>query len=75
MKMKIYKYKGYKIIKSNMTTTVYRSLPGGSPHRFYQAYVPLYAIEGVKPAGQRPFLVSLKDAKEFINDFINDLGF
>ena len=71
MKMKIYKYKGYKIIKSDTTTTVYRNLPGGEPHRFYQAYVPLYAIEGVKPAGQRPFLVSLKDAKAFIND----LGF
>ena len=71
MKMKIYNYKGYKIIKSKMTTTVYRNLPGGSPHRFYQAHVPLYAIEGVKSAGQRPFLVSLKGAKEFIND----LGF
>ncbi len=71
MKMKIYNYKGYKIIKSEMTTTVHRKLPGGSPHRFYQAHVPLYAIEGIKSAGQRPFLVSLRGAKEFIND----LGF
>lgn len=71
MKMKIYNYKGYKIIKSEMTTTVYRKLPCGSPHRFYQAHVPLYAIEGIKSAGQRPFLVSLRGAKEFIND----LGF
>ncbi|MDD3970222.1 MAG: hypothetical protein PHI91_03495 [Candidatus Pacebacteria bacterium] len=69
--MKIYNYKGYKIIKSEMTTTVHRKLPGGSPHRFYQAHVPLYAIEGIKSAGQRPFLVSLRGAKEFIND----LGF
>lgn len=64
---KSYKYKGYIIKKSNTTTTVYRNLPGSS-NRYYQAIVHLYGIDGLKPAGRTPFIVSLQDAKKYINE-------
>jgi hypothetical protein len=63
-------YKGCTISRTNTTTTVRRRI--GNSLRTYEAYVPLYEVEGTvtKPHGRRPFLTSIMEAKEYISDEI-----
>jgi hypothetical protein len=68
---KLYAYKGCIISRSNATTEVRRST--GVFLHTYAAIVPLYAIEGAvtKAHGLRPFITSIRAAKEYISDALS----
>ena len=59
------KYKNHFIVKTNLTTSVHVRANFGS----YEKTVALYEIQGKaeKPASVRPFITSVKAAKEYIN--------
>ena len=63
-------YKQHEIIKTKQTTTLTFPKPFGKIGT-YQKIADLYEIKGQhkKEASKRPFLVSIKACKEFINDF------
>ena len=70
MSKKHYRYKDNDIIRTGSTTTVSIPMPGGSSGH-YEAVRNLYRIEGeevTKSAGKRPFITSIAEAKEYIND-------
>lgn len=60
--MKEYKYKGYTFYRTNTMTREYRA------HIHKHKTVPLYEIVGLKPCGMRPFLTSIQQCKDYINN-------
>ena len=67
------KYKKHDIIKTNTTTDIFRPRPFGRVGH-YKDVAYLYEIDGPivsKERGKRPFLTSIKKAKEFINEEID----
>jgi hypothetical protein len=65
-------YKKHTITKTNTTTDINRPMPFGRLGT-YKTTAYLYEIDGpliTKERGQYPFLTSIKQAKEFINDAI-----
>ena len=62
-----YKYKGYTFWKVHTTTEVILKAPNGNP---YTAIRNLYEIDGLKEAGKRPFLTSVAQCKEYINETV-----
>ena len=54
MENKVYKYRGFEFYKTNIV------------HVNSGKY--LYEIIGLKDAGKRPFLITIKDCKEYINN-------
>ncbi|MBR4655867.1 MAG: hypothetical protein IKO68_04660 [Oscillospiraceae bacterium] len=63
--MKAYTYKGYTFRATNTMTTIYVS-DGHGGHN--SRTVPLYEIDDLKERGKRPFLTSIDQCKEYIND-------
>ena len=65
-------YKKHTITKTNTTTGINKSMPFGQLGT-YKTTAYLYEIDGpliTKERGQYPFLTSIKQAKEFINNAI-----
>ena len=66
------KYKKHTITKTNTTTDIFRRTPFGRVGH-YKDVAYLYEIDGpivTKDRGRRPFLTSISQCKEFINDGI-----
>ena len=63
-----YTYKGYKIFRTETTTTVKRRCPPGAKNRYYYSVERVFEIEGLHRAGCLPIITSLKDAKAYINE-------
>ena len=67
--MKDIRYKGHTITVTTMTTTVMLPKPFGKTGH-YGRVRNLVGIEGRagKPPGQRPFITTIREAKQHIND-------
>ena len=66
-------YKKHTITKTNTTTDINKSMPFGRVGT-YKTTAYLYEIDGPivsKERGRRPFLTSISQCKEFINDEID----
>lgn len=68
--MKEYRYKGYTFRATSTMTTIYVS-DGHGGHN--SRIVPLYEIDDLKERGKRPFLTSINQCKEYINDYGKEL--
>ena len=69
--MKTIRYKGHSITVTTSDTTVHGPMPGGRTGH-YQQVRPLIRIEGeaAKEEGRRPFITTIQQAKQHINDNI-----
>ena len=63
MEHKTYTYKGFTFRKTEARCYIFK-FAFGKP---YCTTAKMYEIEGLKPAGTRPFITSIREAKEFIN--------
>lgn len=72
--MSPWQYRGCEIIRTNMTTTVRRTFFGRDGLK--EQLRPIYAIRGRvnKPAGLRPFITSIAEAKEWIEEELFRIG-
>jgi len=68
MKHNTYTYKGFTIIRTEITTIVKVQRPYAEAGRTYPKPARLFEIEGLKSAETRPFITSYIDAKNFINE-------
>ena len=68
MKHDTYTYKGFTIIRTKITTIVNIQTPYAEAGKTYPIPARLFEIEGLKPAGTRPFITNYIDAKNFINE-------
>ncbi len=59
-----YSHKGYKIIRTETTTDVVLTGHGC----LYKAIRHVYRIENLKSEGMRPFLTSLAEVKQYIDE-------
>lgn len=66
-----YHYKGYTIRRTKTTTNIKKRMPCES-NGYYDATVRCFEIDGLKPVGMRPFIVSIIDAKRYINEHIKN---
>ena len=63
MEHKTQTYKGFTIRQTETTCNIIKMV-FGEP---YGTTANIYEIEGLKSAGTRPFITSIREAKEFIN--------
>ena len=68
--MKSYTYKGHTFRATDTTTTVHIKREGDSCYR--EATRPLYEIDDLKDRGTRPFLTTIKEVREYIDDAQED---
>lgn len=61
--MKDYRYRGYTFRRTNTMTSGW----GGRHHSTLRC---LYEIDGLKPRGVRPFLTTIDQCKDYINQHI-----
>lgn len=67
--MKKYTYKGYVFFRTDTTTTVRYERAG----RWVERVMPVYDIPELKPAGQRPFLTTEQQVRDYINSHVEGL--
>ena len=63
------KYKGYSYTRTDTTTTVRYERAG----RWVERVMPVYDIPELKPAGQRPFLTTEQQVRDYINSHVEGL--
>lgn len=62
-------YKGHSYFRPGVTTTIRYERKG----RWIERQLPVYEIEGLKPAGKRPFLTSERQVHDYINSAVEGL--
>lgn len=67
MEHKTHTYKGFTFRKTEARCYIFK-FAFGKP---YCTTAKMYEIEGLKPAGTRPFITSIREAKEFIDTSVS----